>query len=296
MGIEPQRAGAVRWAVLPAATLALLLSMACLAAAPSPTPTPTATPAPGTSLQLEELTWTELRDRQAAGTTTVLVPIGGTEQSGPHIALGKHNTRVRLLAGLIAQQLGHTVVAPVLAYVPEGNINPPTAHMRFSGTLTIPDAVFEAVLEATARSLRQHGFRDVALLGDHGGYQKSLEKVANKLNREWAGAGTGGPRCRVHALLDYYRAAQTGHAELLAARGFGAAEIGSHAGLADTALMLATDPALVRKDQLARAAKAGASEGVVGDPRRASAELGQIGVDRTVEASVAALKARIAAR
>ena len=296
MGIEPQRAGRARWAMLPAATLALLLSTACLAAAPALAPTLAPTPAPGTSLHLEELTWTELRDRQAAGTTTVLVPIGGTEQSGPHIALGKHNTRVRLLAGLIALQLGHTVVAPVLAYVPEGAINPPTAHMRFTGTLTIPDAVFEALLEATARSLRQHGFRDVALLGDHGGYQKSLEKVANKLNREWAGVGTGGPRCRVHALLDYYHAAQAGHAELLATRGFGPAEIGSHAGLADTALMLATDPALVRKDQLARAAKAGASEGVAGDPRRASAELGQIGVDRIVEASVAALKARIGAR
>ena len=280
----PQRAGMARRAVLPAAALALVFSTACVAAAN----------VPGTSLHLEELTWTELRDRQAAGTTTVLVPIGGTEQSGPHIALGKHNTRVRLLAGLIAQQLGQTVVAPVLAYVPEGSINPPTAHMRFTGTLSIPEAVFEALLEATARSLRQHGFRDVALLGDHGGYQKSLEKVANKLNREWS--GTAGPRCRVHALQDYYHAAQTGHAELLVARGFGAAEIGSHAGLADTALMLATDPALVRKDQLVRAAKAGASEGVAGDPRRASAELGQIGVAQIVEASVAALKARIAWR
>ena len=290
----PQRAGRAPWAVLPAAALALLLSAASVAVTPAPPPT---TP-PGASLFLEELTWTELRDRQAAGTTTVLVPIGGTEQSGPHIALGKHNTRVRLLAGLIAQQLGHTVVAPVLAYVPEGAISPPAAHMRFTGTLSIPDTVFEAVLEATARSLRQHGFRDVALLGDHGGYQKSLDKVAARLNREWAGAGLGaaGPRCRVHALADYYHAAQAGHAALLAARGFSTAEIGSHAGLADTALMLATDPALVRKDQLLRAAKAGASEGVAGDPRRATAELGQIGVDHIVEASVAALRKRIAGR
>ena len=284
------RAGKVRWAALPAAVAALVLSTACFGA----TPTTATASSPGTSLQLEELTWTELRDRQTAGTTTVLVPIGGTEQSGPHMALGKHNTRVRLLAGLIAQQLGHAVVAPVLAYVPEGAISPPTAHMRFTGTLSIPDAVFEALLEATARSLRQHGFRELALLGDHGGYQKSLEKVANKLNHEWA--GDAGPRCRVHALVEYYHASLAGHAELLAARGFGAAEIGSHAGLADTALMLATDPTLVRRDQLARAAKAGASEGVAGDPRRATAELGQIGVDRIVEASVAALKTRIAAR
>ncbi len=288
----PQRAGRACWSALPAAVLALalLVGTAPLAAAPVATPTPT----PGASLFLEALTWTELRDRLATGTTTVLVPIGGTEQSGPHIALGKHNTRVRLLAGLIAQQLGNTVVAPVLAYVPEGTISPPAAHMRFTGTLSIPDTVFEALLEATARSLRQHGFRDVALLGDHGGYQKSLEKVATKLNREWA--GVAGPRCRVHALADYYHAAQAGHAALLAARGFSAAEIGSHAGLADTALMLATDPTLVRNDQLVRAAKAGASEGVAGDPRHATAELGQIGVDHIVQASVGALRNRIAGR
>ena len=44
---------------------------------------------------LEELTWTELRDAIRAGTTTVIVPVGGTEQNGPHMALGKHNVRVQ---------------------------------------------------------------------------------------------------------------------------------------------------------------------------------------------------------
>ena len=48
---------------------------------------------------LEEMTSPELRDRIAAGATTALVPIGGTEQSGPHIVLGKHNVRARVLAG-----------------------------------------------------------------------------------------------------------------------------------------------------------------------------------------------------
>src|SRR5882757_5361477 len=75
--------------------------------------------APSASPYLEDLTWTELRDRVKAGTTTVLVPIGGTEQSGPHMALGKHNVRARVLAARIAQRLGNAVVAPVMAYVPE---------------------------------------------------------------------------------------------------------------------------------------------------------------------------------
>ena len=69
------------------------------------------------SVYLEDLTWTELRDALKAGVTTVIIPVGGTEQSGPHLALGKHNARVKVLAGKTASELGDTLVAPVLAYV-----------------------------------------------------------------------------------------------------------------------------------------------------------------------------------
>jgi creatinine amidohydrolase len=247
------------------------------------------------SVHLEELTSTELRERIAGGATTILVPIGGTEQNGPHMVLGKHNVRARALAGQIAQRLGNALVAPVIAYVPEGSIEPAVAHMRFTGTISIPEPVFEAVLEAAARSFRHHGFREVVFLGDHGGYRKSQDRVAARLNREWA-ARPSTPPCRVHALLDYYRAAQDDFGAALKAQGFGADEIGTHAGLADTALAMAIDEALVRKDLLGHVPKAGERDGVYGDPRRATAALGQIGVARIVEASVAAIRARTGVR
>lgn len=249
--------------------------------------TPLGAQAQSTSLYVEELTSPELRERIAGGSTTVLVPIGGTEQNGPHMVLGKHNVRARVLAGLIAQRLGHTVVAPVMAYVPEGAVNPPAAHMRFTGTLSLPDAVFEAVLEATARSLKQHGFRDVVLLGDHGGYQKSLERVAAKLNKAWA----ADPACRVHALTEYYRITQTAYVDDLKKKGYSEAEIGTHAGLADTALALAVDKGLVRAELLARSNKP--SEGVYGDARRATVELGQLGVQRIVDTSALAIRSAV---
>ena len=259
---------------------ALLGVLLCAASAACPAAAPAAGP------YLEDLTSTELRDRIAAGSTTVLLPIGGTEQSGPQLALGKHNQRAKVIAGRIAQRLGNAVVAPTLPYVPEGSIDPPAGHMRFAGTISIPDAAFEAVLEGAARSFRQHGFREVVLLGDHGGYQKSLERVAAKLNREWAAR----PGCKVIALVDYYRVTQADFVDALKAKGFGTEEIGTHAGLADTALMLAIDPAMVRTDALALAARAGPREGVHGDPRRASAELGQIGVDRQIERAVQVIR------
>lgn len=244
------------------------------------------------SAYIEELTSPELRDRVAAGATTILVPIGGTEQNGPYMTLGKHNVRAHVLAGQIAQRLGNALVAPVIAYVPEGSIHPPAAHMRFAGTISIPDFVFEALLESTARSFKQHGFRDVIFLGDHGGYQKSEEHVAMRLNREWA----ADPSCRVHPLPEYYHAASATFAAILKKQAFSDAEIGTHAGLADTALMMALDKTLVRTEALTHATKPSEREGVSGDPRRATVELGQLGVQQIVEASVAAIRRAAHAR
>jgi creatinine amidohydrolase len=237
---------------------------------------------------LEELTWTELRDEIKSGKTTILVPIGGTEQNGPHMALGKHNVRVKHLAGQIAAKLGNAVVAPVLGYVPQGSINPPTQHMRFPGTITIPDDVFEKVLESAARGFRLHGFRNIVLLGDSGGYQKNLRAVAERLNREWAKTSV-----RVHAIEQYYLAAQSDFPLVLQERGFRKEVIGSHAGMGDTALTLAIDPGLVRREHLRTAPLPRPTEGVIGDPRPATAQLGQLGVDLIVERTVQAIRAAV---
>ena len=254
-----------------------------LCAALSATLAHAAAPVP---VDIEEMTSPELKARIAAGTTTVLVPIGGTEQNGPHMVLGKHNVRAHVLADEIARRLGNAVVAPVIAYVPEGSIHPPAAHMRFTGTISIPDSTFESLLEATARSFKQHGFRDVFFLGDHGGYQKSEQRVADKLNREWA----KDPSCRVHALLEYYDVTQTAFIDSLRKKGYSPAEIGTHAGLNDTALALAVDKSLVRPDVLAQGTNLDVAHGVQGDPRRATAEVGQLGVQEIVTTSVAAIQ------
>lgn len=243
------------------------------------------------SVFLEELTWTELRDQIRSGATTIIVPVGGTEQSGPDVALGKHDTRVKILSEKIAVALGNTLVAPVIAYVPEGSVSPPTGHMRFPGTITIPDQAFQQVLEYAARSFKLAGFRDIVFVGDHGGYQAQMAAVADRLNREWSATSV-----RVHAVLEYYRATETSYVQALKRLGFGAAEIGTHAGLADTSLMLATDPTLVRTDRLGSDPSLSEANGVYGDPRRSSAELGQLGVDAVVTETSAAIRKALSHR
>ncbi|MDM0116606.1 creatininase family protein [Variovorax sp. J22R133] len=245
-----------------------------------------------TSVYLEELTSTEVRDAVRAGTTTIIIPVGGTEQSGPNMALGKHNVRVKVLAGRIAASLGHTLVAPVVAYVPEGSIVPPAGHMRFAGTISVPEDAFKGVLEGAARSFKQNGFVDVVLIGDHGGYQAQLKAVATRLNHDWAATPA-----RAHFIGDYYRVTQTDYVQALKAKGLNDAQIGVHAGAADTSLMMAIDTALVRPGQMTLDPREGEANGVTGDPRASSAALGQLGVELIVTKTATAIRAaRSAAR
>lgn len=240
---------------------------------------------------LEELTWTEVRDRVKAGTTTILIPLGGTEQNGPHMALGKHNLRVRALSERIARGLGDALVAPVLAYVPEGGLTPPTGHMRFPGTITVPEDTFERVIEWAARGFRLHGFRDIVFLGDSGSTQPAQRAVAARLSREWKDSPI-----RVHAGEEYYQAATVEFPRLLRERGFRDDEVGKHAGLADTSLTLSVDPRLVRTEGLKPGGGPGPSDGVDGDPRKSTVALGKVGTDAIAARTVDAIRKAIARR
>ena len=237
------------------------------------------------SVYLQELSTTDVRDALRDGRRTIIIPVGGVEQNGPHMALGKHDFRVHALAGRIAAELGDALVAPVVAYVPEGRISPPTEHMRYAGTISVPEAAFKAVIDGAARSFAQHGFTDIVILGDSGNYQGALKAVADALNRDWK----RGP-ARAHFIGDYYLAAQQPFGKLLRQHGVTDAQIGTHAGAADTSLMLAVDASRVWPDKASASA-----EGVSGDPRRASAELGKLGTDLVVQRSVAAIRQATAA-
>ena len=235
---------------------------------------------------LEDLTWTELQTKIAFGSSIIIIPIGGTEQNGPHMALGKHNARVKFLAEKIALRLGHTIVAPVIAYVPEGEIDPPTGHMKFPGTITISEATFNQLLESAAKSFKHAGFNTIVFIGDHGSYQSNETAVAVKLNKQWKATGV-----RAFAALEFYTLAQQPYFDALLKSGLRKTEIGTHAALADTALQLATVPNMVLQEKLELSGSYSALEGVYGgNPKNATAELGQLGVDLIVDGTVSAIR------
>ena len=237
---------------------------------------------------LERLTWDEVRDLMAAGKTTIIIPTGGTEQNGPHMAIGKHNVRVTANAEAIARRLGNALVAPVIAYVPEGDIDPPKGHMRFPGTISIPDPIFRGVLEYAARSLKQHGFRDIVFIGDSGPNQPGQIAIAAKLNAEWAGAIT-----RVHAITGYYRGDPEGDAAIMMSRGIKREQIGNHADPRDTSQMMAVDPTMVRNSKIVAM---DGKNGIQGDPRGSTAEIGRALIDKNLARTVDLIHQSIAAR
>ncbi|WP_020468039.1 creatininase family protein [Zavarzinella formosa] len=199
---------------------------------------------PGTegTLFLEELTWTEVRDAIKAGKVTVIVPTGGIEQNGPHVITGKHNYIVRATAEATARKLGDTLVAPVVPFVPEGAIDPPGGHMKFAGTISVTEETFVCLLTDIVSSLRAHGFRNIVLIGDSGGNQKGMKKVAEQLNAKWAGDKT-----RIIFVPEYYD--HTPVEKWLQAEGVREKDQGLHDSYAVSATLAAIDPMLIRAKQ-----------------------------------------------
>ena len=224
-------------------------------------------PLPST-VELTDMTWVEVRSAIAHGYTTAIVPSGGVEQNGPHMVLGKHDYVVRAAARRIALELGHTLVTPVVSFVPEGRYQPPSDNMLFPGTLGVPDNVFAQVLEGIARSLKSAGFKTICFIGDHGGNQEAQAAVATKLNDEWRKDGIV-----VLHVSDYY--ADKAQIEYLYEQGETSKTIGDHAGLIDTSELLAVHPDGVDLTRLAALPLNSELPGHSGDPARASAEYGK---------------------
>lgn len=243
------------------------------------------------SVFIEALTWEEIRDRIAAGTTTIIIPTAGTEQKGPHMVMGEHRYVMEYTMDELARVLGDALVSPIMTYVPEGSWDgEPTGHMRMPGTITLPEEWFRELLLHTAKSHAAGGFTDIVFIGDSGGNQRGMSAVTDQLNKEWAGT-----RARAHFIGDYYAKSNDEIRRYMRARGFTDAQIGRHAGLLDTSQMLFVNPNHVRMDV---AAPDGGFEGsgVSGDPSLATAALGEAQLRIKIDNALAQIRASIASR
>ena len=236
---------------------------------------PALAPAQPKSVFIGDLTSPEVQEAIASGKTTAIYYAGSTEQNGPHMALGKHNVIAEYLAGRVAQELGNALALPVLPFAPTGD------PMKFPGTVNLSDKTFGAVAREVAASMLAAGFRNVVLMGDHGGGQEALKQAAAALDKEWRPKGR-----RVYYVPDAYYKAQEQIRAYLVKRNLPS---GQHAGIEDTSELMYLDRQRqwIRRDKLAPGA---AAAGVDGDPRRASPELGKLFLDMKVAAAVAQIR------
>src|ERR1041385_3857523 len=123
----------------------------------------------GERVEMERMTHAEIHDAiHKHGKTTVLIYNGGTEQRGPHAVLGGHTFMARRTAEAIARGLGNALVAPVLPFSPAGShLNP-----KWPGSVDLPAELYAKVNEVVVASMVTNGFKNVVLMGDHGGGQQ----------------------------------------------------------------------------------------------------------------------------
>ena len=245
----------------------------------------------GPNVEFEMMTWPEVKAAMDAGKTTALFYTGGTEQRGPQNVNGGHNLMGRELVKAIALRLGNALAMPVLPYTPNN------ASATLPGTIGLTPEILSLVLERLAEQAIATGFKNVVLMGDHGGGQPNAYKsVADKLEAKYAEKG-------VHVFYcdDVYTKAQGEFDKWLKDNGY---PVSSHAGIPDTSLMLFlggdvwTRPNLIPTalgDTLPRGAVRDpnvprVNNGITGDGRRSSKELGERAFDNKIEHAVRQIK------
>lgn len=233
------------------------------------------------SVFIEDLTWMEIRDAMKGGVDTAIVATGGIEQNGPYLVTGKHNIVLRGTTEAIARKLGKTLVAPIVPFVPEGDISPPTVHMKYPGTISVTEDTFAALLTDIIGSLKAHGFRRIILIGDSGGNQAGMRDVAAKLNSQWKGVP------QVIFVPEYYDYSNA--TAWVQQQGVKQEPEGLHDDFVMSAQMIAMDPRTVRAEQRMKAGNFKIN-GVPLAPLESSVAWGRKIIDYRAEQTVKAIR------
>lgn len=248
------------------------------------------------TLLLEEMTWPEVEAAQADGYSSVVVAAGAIEQHGMHLPLLVDAVRGDRLALEVARRLGRSLVGPTI------RLGCSEHHMDFPGTISLRGETLKAVCLDYVTSFARHGFRAVYLVPSHGGNFAPLATMLEELR------AAGGPECEVRAYTDLMEFVGLWEGAVREVAPELTRRVGGHADIAESSEMLCIRPDLVR-EELAEAGYVGGFDaalaerifgeglravtpnGVLGDPRGMSREIGERCIARAADGIAAALQA-----
>jgi creatinine amidohydrolase/Fe(II)-dependent formamide hydrolase-like protein len=222
------------------------------------------------------------RRAQGGQRTRSSSPPGGVEQNGPYLATGKHNVILRRPRQGDRPKLGNTLIAPIVAFVPEGEIDPPTDHMKYPGTISLTEATVPGAASPTsARASGTHGSSSCLLIGDSGGNQAGMKKGRRRPQRPVGPTA----RTRVHYIPEYYEDESLD--QWLEDQGIKEIDEGFHDSFEMEAQMLLVDPTTVRMKERIAAGQVPDQRrrpGAGGEDRRVGPEDRELQADLTVAA------------
>ena len=247
------------------------------------------------TILLDEMTWPEVQEAVEAGRTTVVVAVGATEQHGPHLPLQVDAARGDRLAEEVARRLGDALVAPTI------RVGCSEHHMAFSGTISLRRNTLEAICLDYAVSLSRHGFRRICYVPSHGGNFGPLAEMLPDLRAAVAPDATVDAYTDLLGFMELWKSAVADAAPDLVER------VGGHADLAETSEMLCIRADLVRSDRAERGHvqpfdaeladrifregfRTVTPNGILGDARGATEEIGEACIAAAADGIVAALE------
>ena len=183
-------------------------------------------------VEMELLTSSELVDKQKAGFINVIIANGGTEARGPQNILAGHTIMSKHTAIDVAKIIGHTLVAPVMPIdvgatgVSDGS--------TFPGGITVSREIFKGLKLAEIESQIWNGFKNVFVMGDHGGGQQMMKEAAEEMNTKYASRGV-----HVFYVPDFYSKYQDDVQMYMYEHKL---PIASHGGMMETAEMMYWEP------------------------------------------------------
>jgi creatinine amidohydrolase len=244
-------------------------------------------------VRLAELSWPDVEAAFEDGVDTIVLPLGATEQHGPHLPLDTDTRLATELAERVAQRLGDALVAPVIP------VGPSREHEGFPGTISASPETLTVLLEDYVASFERQGFDQVVVLPAHGGSFPVVDAAFPDLARE-----ADVDVVAVTGLRRYADLLEEGLQEA----GIDVAEPVVHAGASETAMVLAIAPKRVADDLpegytdevsaaalFAEGVETHAENGVLGDARPATAEVGETLLEHVANAHAAYVSDEFAA-